>query len=153
MWQCPDARSVYFQSESRSWKQSHAKLNAWQQTNIVDLMLNNASIIVDIAALMVDLRANNRSLVIDLIAAVAAGILVEATIHPLIATVALVEAYRGCIICPTAIVALQQLSVLLNSDGLALATDCIAPIAAVILAKAVIVSLIATITLVASYKN
>ena len=148
-----DAGSVYFQSESRSWKQSHAKLNAGEQTNIVDLVLNNASIIVDIAALMVDLRANNRPLVIDLIPAVAAGILVEAAIDSLIATVALVEAYRGRIICPTAIVALQQLPVLLNTDGLALATDCIAPIAAVILAKAVIGSLIATIALVTSYKN
>lgn len=114
-------------------------------------MLDSAPIVVYIASLVINLGANHSSLVIYLVATVGAIILIKPCIIPLVPSVSLVKAYSRCAAIPTTIVSLKYLVIRLQSDSLALTTYRISSIAAAILIKAVVFSLIATIPLITSH--
>lgn len=114
-------------------------------------MLDNAAVIVYIASLVIDLGANYGSLVIDLIATVGVIDLIKPGIQPLITAIALICANVGDGCISAAIVSLQELVILLYANIFTLATYRVTPIAAAILIKTIIFSLIAIISLIIAY--
>lgn len=96
---CPGAAALIAiadaDREGELWAQSEVNTQTREQLEIIDLVLNNVSVVGDVASLLVDLGANDVSLVVHLIARVARVILVVAKIDPRVPTVPLKSADHG----------------------------------------------------------
>ena len=141
--------SSYPQRKLRVWKQPGLKPKGWEPGHMVDLVLNNAPIIVDISPWSIDLSSNHVALVIDLIATIAAVILVVPQVQPLVAGIALIGPQRKGIRGASPAIALNNsLRIHLRGDISALVGDQIPYIGAIILAIACVHPLVAIIALV-----
>ena|SRR5258708_7469336 len=119
---------------------------------MIDLLPNNATIVVYLGSLVINLGSDNIPLVVHLIATVAGIILVVSLIYALIPAIPLILTYHSCYIISIRPSSCIILIIFLILNIFTLTAYHIATIRTVILAESPIVALIPAIPLVVSPK-
>lgn len=132
-------------------KQAQIKMQIWQQTDKLYLVMNNGPLVVHLASRSVDLGANNAPLVIHLTALITTIILIISLVNALVSTISLVDARIDRTITRAISTSQNILAVGLNSDIPALINYLITSIVAIILIFPSVDALIPVVALVTSH--
>ena len=135
----------------QSWllPRSQRNLNAWEQIQIVCLVLNGVAVVVYLAPLAINLGADDGRLVIYLIPAIASVVLIISKVDSLISAISLIGSLECCS-CLVVAGSLEKLSIVLNSDMFSDVCYLVSEVTAVVLVISLVDSLISAISLVVS---